>query len=554
MLTMPHSRWLHAKTPVRVRHGVVTARHPLAAEAGVEVLRRGGNALDAAAATILATGVVAPFAITIGGGGLLTAVRPDGPGYTLDYRSEAPAATTPDIYGATGAVPGLLGWSGVPGRANEIGHRAVAVPGTVPGLVTAHHALGRLPWADVLAPAITLADGGYETDWFGALMQGTYLERLLRFPATARTFLRDRRYPHRPPTTGPGDLFRQPELAATLRELVGGGLAAYLDGAAGSALVAEMTRHGGLITSADLTSYQPRRATPRAVTYRSHTVLGPAHGGLYELLFTVFDQLDLAAHDARATTRLHLVAEAIRRCRRVESLHAGDRRPALWADNSDLAGEIATSIDPRRRDDSWRNAWWAQGPTLADAGQEQTAHVCSVDSDGMVVSLTETILDAYGSLVTTPAGMLMNNAMFAFVPVPGYPNSVAPGHRPHSNMSPVVVVDRTGRPMMAAGASGGQRISAAVVQVVSYVLDHGLDSQDALATPRLDVVEDAVLLDDRFPDDTAAELERRGHRVRRVEETLSTLHFANPAAVLIDDDGVMHAGVSPLQLTAAAGW
>lgn len=265
-------------------------------------------------------------------------------------------------------------------------------------------------------------------------------------------------------------------------------------------------------------------------------------------------QLDLADHDPLATTRLHLVAEAIRRCRRVEALHAGDQRPALWADRPDLAGEIAVSIDAQRRDDSWRDAWWGQGSTLADVGQEQTAHVCAVDADGMMVSLTETILDAYGSLVTTPAGMLMNNAMFAFVPVPGYPNSVAPGHRPHSNMSPVVVLDRTGRAVLAAGASGGQRISAAVVQVVAYVLDHGLGAQDAVAAPRLDVVGDTVLIDDRFPDETAAGLERRGHRVQRVEETLSTLHFANPAAVMVTDDATMHAGVNPLHLTAAAGW
>lgn len=550
---MPRSRWVHAKTSVHVHHGLVTARHPLAAEAGLDVLRRGGNALDAAAATILATGVVQPFATTIGGGGLLTAVRPDGQAYTVDYRSEAPAAATPDVYGATSATPGLVGWSGVPGRANEIGHRAVAVPGTVPGLIAAHQVLGRLAWSEVLTPAIALADKGFETDWFGALMQGTYLEPLLGFPATARTFLREGRYPHRPPTSAPGDLFRQPELAATLRELADGGLAAYLNGAA-LALIGEMSRHDGLITAADVTSYQPRSSTPHAAAYRAHTVLGPAHGGLYELLFAVLNQLDLAESDPLGTDRLHMVAEAIRRCRRIEALHAGNQRTTLWAEHPDLAGEVAASIDPQRRHDGWRDAWWAQGPILSEVGQEQTAHVCAVDSDGMMVSLTETILDTYGSMVTTPAGILMNNAMFAFVPVPGYPNSVAPGRRPHSNMSPVVMVDRAGCPVLAAGASGGQRISAAVVQVVAYVVDHGLSAQDAVATPRLDVVGDTVLLDDRFPADTAAELERRGHRVERVEETLSALYFANPAVVSIADDATIHAGVSPVHLTTAAGW
>ncbi|MGH3921670.1 MAG: gamma-glutamyltransferase [Pseudonocardiaceae bacterium] len=551
---MLRSRWLHAKTPVQVRNGLVTARHPLAAKAGIDVLRRGGNALDAAAAAVLATGVVQPFATTIGGGGLLTAVRPDGQAYTLDYRSEAPAAATPDVYGATHAIPRLFGWAGVPDRANEIGHRAVAVPGTLPGLNTAHQALGRLPWAEVLAPAIALADDGFETDWFGALMQGAYLDRLLSFETTARTFLRSGRYPHRPPLIGPGDLFRQPALAATLREVADSGLAAYLDGAAGQALVNAMSQHDALITAADLAGYRPRLAAPHAVAFRTHTVLGPASGGVYGLLFAVLDKLDLARHEPLAPNRLHLVAEAVRRCRRIEGLHAGDRRSPLWAEHPDLAGEVAESIDPQRRDDGWQDAWWAHGCTVTEVGQEQTAHVCAVDSDGMVVSLTETILAAYGSMVTTSAGMLTNNAMFAFVPVPGYPNSVAPGHRPQSSMSPVVMVDPTCRPVVAAGASGGQRISVAVVQVVAYVLDHGLCAQDAVAAPRLDVVGDTVLLDDRFSDDTAAAMEHRGHRVEQVREDLSTLYFANPAVVTLADDGTLRAGVNPLHLTAAAGW
>jgi gamma-glutamyltranspeptidase/glutathione hydrolase len=175
------------------------------------------------------------------------------------------------VYGAASATPGLLGWAGVPGRANEIGHGAVAVPGTLPGLVTAHQALGRLPWADLLSPAIALADGGFETDWFGALMQGAHLDLLLGFQATARTFLREGRYPHRPPMDGPGDLFHQPALAATLRELADGGLAAYLDGAAGSALVGEMARHDGPIIAADLTGYRPRPAAPHTIAYRKHS-------------------------------------------------------------------------------------------------------------------------------------------------------------------------------------------------------------------------------------------------------------------------------------------
>ncbi|MFN2494963.1 MAG: gamma-glutamyltransferase, partial [Pseudonocardiaceae bacterium] len=356
-----------------------------------------------------------------------------------------------------------------------------------------------------------------------------------------------------------GDLFRQQVLASTLRELAEGALDAYLTGAAGPALVGESHKHRGMVTTADLAEYRPRQAEPRAVAFRGHTVLGPASGGVYELLFAVLDRLDLAGHDPLSPARLHLVAEAVRRCRRVESLHAGDHRSPLWVHRPELPQEIVASIDPERCDGTWREAWWAQGHTAFEAagtavGHEQTAHVCAVDNDRMVVSLTETILAPYGSMVTTPAGILMNNAMFAFVPVPGYPNSVAPRHRPHSNMSPMVVLNNTGWPVLAAGASGGQRISAAVVQIVAYVVDHGLTAQDAVAMPRLDVMGDTLLLDGRLSDDTAAALERRGHQVERVEEDLSTTYFANPAAVLIADDNTLHAGVNPLHLTAAAGW
>jgi gamma-glutamyltranspeptidase / glutathione hydrolase len=159
-------------------------------------------------------------------------------------------------------------------------------------------------------------------------MQGAYLDLLLGFQATAQTFLREGRYPYRPPLDGPGDWFRQPALAATLRELAGSGLTAYLDGVAGPALVDEMSRHGGLITATDLAGYRPRSAEPCTVSYRSHTILGPAHGGVYGLLFAVLDQLDLAGHDPLAAARLHLVAEVVRRCRRIEELHAGDRQTA----------------------------------------------------------------------------------------------------------------------------------------------------------------------------------------------------------------------------------
>lgn len=548
---MIHSEWRHTKTPVEARGGLVTARHPVAAEAGARVLQLGGNALDASIAAMLATGVIQPFATTIGGGGLLTAAMADGRVFSMDYRSEAPSGATPEMFAAGHITPGVFGWA-LPGRGNEIGHLAVGVPGAIPGYLAAHGELGSLPWQEVLAPAIELAEQGIETDWFGSLMQGMYLDQLLRYETTARTFLRAGKYPQRPATSAPGDMFRQPHLAATLREVAVGGLDAYVTGSATDALSNEMANHGGLITRADIASYRPRLAQPDEVAYHEYRVLGPVHGGIYGLLFAVLDLLDIADTDPLAPRRLHLLAEAIRRCRHVENVHAGDHRSPVWAEHPTVAAAVAATIDPDRRTDDWRDAWWAQGQSSAEIRLEGTAHVSVIDGDGMAVSLTETVLGAFGSAVTTPAGMLLNNAMFGFVPVPGHPNSVQPGHRPHSNMTPLVVLDQSGRPVLAAGASGGQRISAATVQVVTYVLDQRLAPQDAVNTPRLDVQGDQVLLDTNIPVTVASDLDRRGHHVRRVHDDLTTFHFANPA-VLTVHDGVIRAGLNPLHLTAACG-
>ena len=533
---------------------MVTARHPLAAEAGASTLQRGGNAADGAIAAILANGVVQPFATSIGGGGLLTAFSPDGSTYTMDYRCEAPAAATADMYGKVSVSVGQFGWAGVPNQANQYGHRAAAVPGTITGLITAHQKLGRLPWATVLEPAIALAADGFEMDWYGALTQGTYLDQLVRFENTARIFLREGRYPYRPRREVPGDVFRQPELAETLREVAEHGMTGYLEGLAGRALVSEMADHDGIITADDLANYRPREATPRRISFRDYTVIGPANGGLYALLFAVFNQLDLVKHEPLSPTRLHLVAETIRRCRKFEAEYAEDGWLALLDEHPELGAEIASTIDPRTCTDDWQDLWWGKEKLVADVGHERTVHVCAVDSDGAVVSLTETILGGFGSSVTTFAGMLLNNSMFAFAPIPGYTNSIAPGCRPHSNMSPVIVLNQQGKPVLAAGASAGQRISAAVVQVVLYILDQGLSAQEAVATPRLDVIKGTTILDHRIPTKTVAELERLGHRIEQVEEDLFTLHFANPAAVTIDENGLLRSGVNPMHVTAAVGW
>ena len=551
---MSTSTWSFAKRAEPTRHGLVTARHPLAAAAGRDILRAGGNAVDAAVATILATGVVHPFATGLGGGGLLTVCGPDDgvESQTLDYRAEAPAAASLSSFDlASEPSVGLLGWGGVVGRANEIGPRSVAVPGTITGLLTAHGRLGRASWSDVVGPALELAGTGFETDWYAAMMQASHLEELRRYPPTARTFLRDGQFPYRPPMVGDGDRFRQPALAATLADLAA-------EGSEAGARIAESivsAADGGLITTADIGDYRPRWNAALLVPFRGRQVYGPAHGGLYELLLRVLDLLPTAEFPPVSTGRLHLIIEALRRCRHFESLHLGDGAAEAWRPAyPGLAAELAAGIRVDARNDGWRDADWARPPAepLPVAGPGRTAHVCVVDAAGTAVSLTETILSSYGSMVTTSSGFLLNNAMFGFVPIAGSPNSIRARARAHSNMSPLVACDVAGRPSIVVGASGGMWISSAVCQVLTALCDFDLAPQEAVDLPRVDVQHGRTLVDADCPEDVVAGLTALGHDISLRERSLSATNFGNVSAIAIDEAGVRRVGLEPGALTASA--
>jgi gamma-glutamyltranspeptidase / glutathione hydrolase len=566
---MTASKWLHTKQSVRSRQGIITARHPLAAAAGASVLHEGGNALDAAIAGILATGVAHPFATGLGGGGLLTICQPGQPAVTLDYRSEASRSATCGSYEVLADLQqGILGWQGVKDRENELGPRSVAVPGTVPGLISAHGKYGRMPWGTVVSPAIYLAESGYETDWYMTLMQSSYLNLLTQYPLTARTFLRGGTYPYRPTMLNSGDIFIQATLARTLRDLAEGQIDAYINGTLGASISeAASTSIGGLIDTQDVEAYEPRWANAPVIQFRGFKVMGPAHGGLYELLFSVLDMLPTHLYPPLSAQRLHLIIEVLRRCRQIERVHFGDRardtglagieRVRSLNPKANLAHEVFQSIDAAKCKHDWRDAWWAvaeeHGAGGNTPGQEQTAHVCAMDKDGMTVSLTETVLSPFGSMVTTSAGVLLNNAMFAFVPLPGHPNSIQPCSRPHSNMSPLVLRNSDDRPVLTAGASGGKWISAAVMQIVAYCCDFGMNAQSAVSMPRLDVHDEATLTDSAVPADTIDDLRRRGHSIVPVTRTLSSLYFANPSAISMDDEGNLTAGLDPMSFTSAAG-
>ncbi|MFN3597307.1 MAG: gamma-glutamyltransferase [Rubricoccaceae bacterium] len=475
-----------APDPVRAFNGMVVSADVRASEAGVAAMRAGGNAVDAAVATGFALAVTFPVAGNVGGGGFMVIRFPDGTATTVDYRETAPAAASRDMFlGADGQpVPGL----------STRGALASGVPGAVAGMLHAHARYGRLPLADVLAPAIALADEGFVLTRPEADLLNSFRERFLAFPSTARYFTR----PDRP--YAEGDRFVQTDLAAVLERIRDRGTDGFYRGETADLIVAEMRRSGGIVTHEDLAAYRPLERPPLVAHYRGHRVLTmgpPSSGGvaLAQLLAAV-EPFDLRAMGFGSSATIHLMGEAMRRAYadRAEWLGDPDFVAVPVAGLTDPAYVRArmASFDPDRVTPS---AAVSAGRPAPHEG-EQTTHYSVVDADGLAVSVTTTINSAYGSLlVVDGAGFFLNNEMDDFAVAPGVPNqfgllgsdanAVAPGKRMLSSMTPTIVEDVQGRLMLVVGSPGGGRIITAVFQTILNVIDHDMDVQAAVSAPRV---------------------------------------------------------------------
>lgn len=564
-MTAALSEWTHTKSEAVSERGMVVARHPLSAQAGRDVLAKGGNAVDAAVAASLAGSVVQPVANSIGGGGLMVVARGDGGLSTINYLYEAPAAADAAMFelGAD-AAPGLFGWMGIKDRANEIGGLAAGVPGSVAGLHHASSRFGRLPWKEVVAPALALAEEGYPIDWYNALMASVLTDEMRAFPQTARHFLRGGVDAYRPAVIGPADIHVQRELAHVLRRVAHEGTTAFYRGDVAGGIVAAAQAAGGVLSEDDLAAYAVRTPNAARVIYRGASIGYLPYGApTFALVLQILSQFDLAGYRPDDPRRLHLIVEAMRRAWAYRDLFNGDSDvvPGPWHGlaSEAFAREVARSIDPSRATAAdtatdpyaFDEAEGSRGPA-GHARSEGTVHISAVDADGGMVALTETVVGNFGCLVTSEHGVLLNNGMIAFSPVPGQINSIAPGKRPATNMCPVIVCDGSGRPVATLGASGGRKIIPAVLQVLLHHLDHGLAMQDAIAHPRLDLEGDTVLLDARYPAAIAEALRAMGHRVECRREDLTTFEFGN-ACGIARSGMTLRAGVNPFQMTMAAG-
>ena len=556
---MRASRLSVTKAPLTAPAAMVTAGHPLGARVGADVLRRGGNAVDATVATAFAMTVVEPFMSSIGGGGSMLIHDPRrGTTAAVDFNVEAPAAAHARMYRLGAGQSGdLFPWRAVVGDANVHGPRAVAVPGSVAGLALALERYGTMDLADAVAPAVRLARGGVPVDWYVALVTATYAEELAAFPEAARVYLRRGHYPPRAPDLGSPERLRQPDLARTLERIGREGAAGFYRGEVAQRIDAEMRRGGGLLTGADLAGYRARVSAPLRGDYRGVTLLGmPGATGCVTALeaLAILECFDVGRHDPAGARTLHLRAEALAAAFRDRLRYLGDPAQvrAPWAALlSPARARAAAARIERAGARRQRSRGRGRGPRRG-AG-DCTTQVCVIDRDRRMVSLTHTAVGLFGSKVVVPGtGVLLANGMLWFDPEPGRPNSIAAGKRALVNMTPFLAL-RDGAPAVAVGAPGGRKIVSAVPQVLSNLIDFRLETQAAVEAPRLHAEGDGVVyVDDRVGASTLAALRRLGHRVVAQTEDYSTFYFARPQAIQVTDDGLA-AGVDALRPTTAIG-
>jgi gamma-glutamyltranspeptidase/glutathione hydrolase len=460
---------------------MVVAVSPLAVQVGVDVLRRGGNAVDAAVAVGFALAVVHPAAGNIGGGGFLVLRLATGEVATLDYREAAPGRATGDMY---------LDADGTILPTSMTGHLAAGVPGSVAGLAEAHRRFGRLPWAEVVAPAVRLAREGFVLDSARARGIAGAAERLGPFPASARQFLPGGAAP------AAGDVLVQPDLARTLGAIADHGPAVFYTGWVADSIVAEMERGGGLMSREDLAAYRPFWRDPITFIYRGHTIhsMAPSSSGgvTLALVLNMLEGTDSVPAFGSAA-HVHLMAEVMRRAFADRNHYLGD--PA-FVDMPVTALVSQPYADARRADIMPDHATPSADIGPGPAEPTETTHYSIVDADGNAVAVTTTINGGFGSAVTVSgAGFLLNNEMDDFAASPDQPNqygliqgaanAIAPGKRMLSAMTPTIVLDPAGALLLVLGTPGGPTIITTVAQVISNVIDHRMRLDSAVAAPRI---------------------------------------------------------------------
>lgn len=524
---------------------MVVAAQPEAADAGLTILRAGGNAVDAAIAAALVQGVVDPLMSGLGGFGVLHALDP-GTGVTLllDGQGGCPAACDPGMWAdrVLGETPDGFGFI-LRDFVNECGHAAVTVPGILAVLAQAHARLGRAAWASLFGPAIALAESGWlirphnytvftqDERKYGRMNYG---EKLGVSADGRRIYLQpDGSYPK------VGQVVRNPDLADTLRLIARDSAAVFYTGVLSRRITDDMAAHGGLLTEADLASFKPEEQEPIRIGYRGYefaTNQPPGGGVMVAEMLRILERFDLVSLGHNSPEYIQVVAEAMKIATRDKDAHISDPRFVPPPLDRLLSDEYADACAAGIRRGDKVSVPRLQGPA-GDA--KETTHVSCVDADGLVVSLTHS-LGIPSGVISPGTGFILNGCMSVFDPRPGRAGSIAPGKRRFASMCPSIVT-KDGVPVLTLGAPGGTWITLGVLQAVLNVLDWGMGMQEAVSAPRFVATSDVIDISNRIPAGVQRAVEAMGYAVRR---SALSYAFAGVHGIALFD-GMLDGGADP---------
>ena len=523
--------------------GVVSTSKVEASRIGAEILRKGGNAIDAAVAAGFALGVVEPNSSGLGGGGfMLIRIAKTGETVFIDFRERAPQKSSPEMW--------AVGTDGkVVGNQKLEGGKAAAVPGEVAGLLYALENYGTMTREQVIRPAANLAKNGfYVTPTLSNDMKSQF-DKLEKYPESAKIFLNKEGLPYEV-----DDIFTNPDMAKTLDIIIKNGKDGFYKGEVAEAIVKTLNKYDGLYTMEDLANYKPLVRQPVKGTYRGYEIISspsPSSGGAIVIeILNILENFDVGSLKVNSPEYLHLFSEAYKLAYADRAKYMGDSDytpvPMKGFVSKKYAKEIAKEIDMKVSHESK-----AHDPWLYES--EDTTHYSIADKDGNMVAITKTVNGLFGnSVVVDGYGFVMNNEMDDFVLGAGHPNSVAPNKTPLSSMSPTIVL-KDGKPFMVLGSPGATKIISTVSQVISRVIDHKMGMQEAIDVPRLwDNTSNKINVETRIPDETVKQLEAMGHKVNKTSDW--DRGMGSVQGVLYKANGTLEGGADPRRDGKAVGF
>jgi len=535
-----------AREPVRAPHGMVASTNEVASRVGVDIMKRGGNAVDAAIAVAFALAVTHPAAGNLGGGGFMMIRLKNGTATAIDYREMAPAAAHRDVY--LDKNGNLIEGEG----GSLVGYRAAGVPGTVRGMELAlkKYGSGKLTWAQLVEPARQLAANGFTVTYsLSKSLHGTR-EYLEKYAETKRIYLRGGNFYKE------GEVFRQPELASTFARLQRSGPNEFYEGETARLIVADMKRNNGLMTMEDLHGYVAKERTPVRGSYRGHEIISmppPSSGGAVLIqMLNILEGYDFEKLEANSSDRYHLMAESMRRAFADRAEYMGDsdfvKVPVAGLIDKAYATTLRATINPNRASTS------AEVRAGRPAGYESddTTHFTVVDAEGNTVSNTYTLNNSYGSAaVVRGTGILLNDEMDDFAAKPGTPNmygliqgernAVAPRKRPLSAMTPTIVLRKDGSLWFTVGSPGGPTIINTVLCVITNVIDYEMNIQQAIDFPRIHhqwLPDELVGEPFGLSGDTQRVLTARGHKLAKLR------YLGDAEGIMIEEKTGMRLGAT----------